>query len=290
MRKNEITPSWIDTTFYPFDSKFLQLSAGKMHYVEEGEGDVLLFVHGTPTWSFLYRDFIKMFSKSHRCIAIDHLGFGLSEKHQSFLGTPKFHAENLSEFIQKKGLKNITLIVHDFGGPIGIAAGIKNASSIQKVILFNSWLWAIRQDKAIQKADKVINSWLGKFLYLNLNFSSKSLLKKGFSNKKNLSKQVHQHYIKPFPTKNSRLPLLKLAKALVGESNWYQQQWEQLNVIADRKWLILWGEKDDFFDISYLKKWADFLPNVEKKVLSCGHFVQEEKTSESIEAMKSFLS
>ena len=71
----------------------------------------------------------------------------------------------------------------------------------------------------------------------------KELLKKGFANKKNLSKEVHQQYIKPFPNKSSRIPLLNLAKALVGSSDWYQKQWEQLDALSDKEWLILWGTK-----------------------------------------------
>ena len=106
------------TDTYPFVSKFLQINAGQMHYVDEGEGDPILFVHGTPTWSYLYRDFIKSFSSSHRCIAIDHIGFGLSEKPSGGAGSAKGHSANLLEFIQKLDLKNITLVVHDFASAV----------------------------------------------------------------------------------------------------------------------------------------------------------------------------
>ena len=189
MNSKAFSQSWIDTTLYPFENRFLQLETGNMHYVDEGKGETILFVHGTPTWSFLYRDFIKELSKENRCIAIDHIGFGLSEKPDSVPGTPEWHAQNLSEFIKKMNLQNITLVVHDFGGPIGLAAGIENNDRINKVVLFNSWLWATKQNQEAQKIDKLINSRLGKFMYLNMNFSPKVLLKKGFANKKNLSKR-----------------------------------------------------------------------------------------------------
>lgn len=260
-----------------------------MHYVEEGQGETIVFVHGTPTWSFLYRDFIKVLSKDYHCIAIDHLGFGLSEKPSSMPGTPEWHARNLSEFINKLDLKRITLVVHDFGGPIGLSAGIKNTERIKRIVLLNSWLWATDHDKGAQKIDKVVNNWLGRFLYLHMNFSPRLLLKKGFANKKNLPRKVHQQYIKPFPNKTSRVPLLNLAKALVGSSNWYQQQWEQLHRLSDKEWLIIWGTKDDFITAEYLEKWQDRLPEAETKKLDCGHFVQEEETSESIEAIDNFM-
>jgi haloalkane dehalogenase len=289
MASTIFSQSLVNTTLYPFENKFMRLEAGNMHYVDEGKGETILFVHGTPTWSFLYRDFIEELSKDYRCIAIDHLGFGLSDKPGVVSGTPKWHSKNLSEFIKKMNLQEITLVVHDFGGPIGLAAGIEHAERIEKVVLFNSWLWATKQDKEAQKIDKTINSWLGKFLYLNMNFSPKVLLKKGFANKKNLSKEIHKQYIKPFPDKTSRIPLLDLAKALVGSSDWYQAQWEKLDQLSDKEWLILWGTKDEFITMEYLKKWQERLPNVKTKRLECGHFVQEEKTEESIKAIRNFM-
>ena len=156
-------------------------------------------------------------------------------------------------------------------------------------MLFNSWLWATEQNKEAQKIDKIINSRLGKFLYLNTNISPKVLLKKGFANKKNLSKEVHQHYIKPFPDKNSRMALLNLAKALVGSSDWYQKQWEQLDAIANKEWLILWGTKDAFITMEYLQRWQEKLPNAKTKEIECGHFVQEEAREVSIQAIRAFM-
>lgn len=281
--------SWLDTALYPFNSRFLRLEAGDMHYVDEGKGDVILFVHGTPTWSFLYRNLIKELSKDYRCIAIDHLGFGMSGKPDSVSGTPEWHANNLSEFIRKLNLEEITLVVHDFGGPIGLAAGIENSDRIKRVVLFNSWLWAIEEGKQVQQIDRIINSWLGKFLYLNMNISPKVLLKKGFDNKKNLSKEVHRQYIRPFPDKTARIPLLNLAKALVGSSDWYQDQWEKLDRLSDKEWLIMWGIKDEFITMEYLKKWQERIPNEKTKEFACGHFVQEERSEESIKEIMTFM-
>ncbi len=113
-------PPWLDIDLYPFKSNFLELSDGKMHHLDEGKGDIILFVHGTPTWSFLYRDIIRHFAESYRCIALDHIGFGLSEKPVNFDGTPQSHSKNLTALIKKLNLTNITIVVHDSGGPIGI--------------------------------------------------------------------------------------------------------------------------------------------------------------------------
>lgn len=289
MNSKAISQDWIDTNLYPFKHNYIDLPEGRMHYVDEGEGEVILFVHGTPTWSFLYRDFIKELSKTNRCIAIDHLGFGLSEAQESFSGTPQDHSKNLSQFIEKLDLKDITLVVHDFGGPIGLGAAINDPNRVKNIVLFNSWMWETKNDESAQKIDKIINGWMGRTLYLNFNFSPKVLLKKGFADKKNLSKQVHKHYTHPFPNKESRMPLLYIAKALVGSSDWYQNLWLQMDKLEDKPWLILWGSKDKFITMEYLEKWKGRLPIAVVKEFPSGHFVQEEQTLQAIDEIQQFV-
>ncbi|MEM9672988.1 MAG: alpha/beta fold hydrolase [Cyclobacteriaceae bacterium] len=286
---NTSAPQWLDTNLYPFEHQYFDLPEGRMHYVDEGEGDVILFVHGTPTWSFLYRDFIKTLSKTHRCVAVDHLGFGLSDKPVGYPGRPQDHAKNLFELIRHLDLRNITLVVHDFGGPIGLGAALVQPNRIGRIVMFNTWLWETASNPAVKKIDKIANSMLGRFLYLRLNFSPKVLLKKGFVDKKKLTNEVHQHYLKPFPNKGSRQSLLRLAEALYGSSDWYQTQWEKLRVLDDKPWLILWGAQDEFITTDYLKVWTERLPQAEVKTFDCGHFVQEEQTTEAIKSIQSFL-
>lgn len=281
--------NWVNRTEYPFEHKYLELESGIMHYVDEGEGEVILFVHGTPTWSFLYRDFIKNLSRDYRTIAIDHIGFGLSEKPADFDGRPQNHAKNLSEFIQRMELNGITLVVHDFGGPIGLAAGIEHSERISRVVMFNTWLWETESNKMAQKADKIINSFIGRFLYLRLNFSPGVLLRKGFADKKNLPKEIHKQYIKPFPDKKSRQGLYRIAQSLTGSSDWYEEQWNQLFALENRPWLILWGTDDEFFTPEFLRRWAEHLPDANMIKFQCGHFVQEEVTEQAVTAMRYFL-
>jgi len=283
------THNWLDKSLYPFEHNYQQLETGTMHYVDEGQGDAIVFLHGTPSWSFLYRSHIRALSKTHRCIAPDHLGFGLSEKPKSFAGTPQAHAKNLAEFIDKLGLDEFTLVVHDFGGPIGLSYAIQQPEKVKSIVAFNTWLWATKDNPDVQKIDRLINSWLGRFLYLRLNISPKFLLKQGFADKKKLSKNVHRHYTKPFPNKKSRYGLLKIARALAGESDWYAQQWQQLDALTDKNWLLLWGMQDSFIGPDYLQKWTERLPDAEQKTFDCGHFVQEEETAASIQAMQNFL-
>lgn len=289
MQNTLAAQNWLDKNEYPFQSNYLHTAKGKIHYIDEGQGEVILFVHGTPTWSFLYRNYIKELSKTHRCIAIDHLGFGLSDKPKDVLGTPSFHSKNLNLLIDSLQLKNITLVVHDFGGPIGLSYAIKHPNNVSKIIVFNTWLWSTKDDKDAQKIDRILHSRLGNFIYLNTNFSPKILLKKAFYNKKMLSKNIHKHYRNPFPNKKSRYGLLNIGKSLIGSSEWYQLQWEQMDKIKNKPFLILWGEKDEFIKKNNLDKWVNKLTNCKTYIFESGHFVQEEKFQESIKKMKDWL-
>lgn len=279
---------WFDAGLYPFESKYLALEAGAMHYIDEGAGEIILFVHGTPTWSFLFREQVKALSGRYRCIAPDHIGFGLSEKPPSFDGTPPAHARNLAELADRLGLENITLVVHDFGGPIGLGFANAHPEKVRRVVLLNTWLWETRSEKSARQVDSLLNSWLGKFLYLRLNFSPRFLLRQAITDKKHLPRAVHRHYTRVFPDKQSRYGLLKIGQSLVGASEWYAEQWEKLEAIAGKPFLIIWGMQDAFLKPAYLEKWKARLPQAEVIELDCGHFLTEERPEEVAKAMLIF--
>lgn len=280
--------SWFDQALYPFTSNHLRLPIGTMHYVDEGQGEPIVFVHGTPTWSFLYRDHIKALSKHYRCIAPDHIGFGLSDKPSDWDYTPASHAANLEALIDHLNLDNITLVVHDFGGPIGLSYALRHPDKIKRIVIFNTWLWETKQEKAVQQVDKILNSALGRFLYLNLNFSPRVLLKQGFAKKK-LTKAVHKHYLNVFPKRNDRFGLLRIGLALVGASDWYHRQWKQLHRLSDKPILMLWGMKDAFLKPPFLEKWLEVFPQTQTIRYDCGHFVQEEETASTRQGIKAFM-
>src|SRR4051812_36243093 len=111
---------WLDRDAYPFSRRSLQLADGRVHYLDEGEGEPVVFVHGTPSWSFEYRALVRELRASRRCIAFDHLGFGLSERPAAFGYRPEDHARVFAELVAALDLQRFTLVVHDFGGPIAL--------------------------------------------------------------------------------------------------------------------------------------------------------------------------
>lgn len=133
-------PAWLDTDLYPFAPRTFATQYGAMNYLDEGSGLPAVMVHGTPTWSFLYRHFVKALSGRYRCVVPDHLGFGLSDRPKGFPFTPRAHAANLTALLDHLDLKEYTLVVHDYGGPIGLASALKHPERVRALVIINTWL------------------------------------------------------------------------------------------------------------------------------------------------------
>lgn len=282
--------NWLDREAYPFRSRFLELDAGRMHYIDEGQGDAIVLVHGTPTWSFLYRNLIKELSKNHRCIAMDHIGFGLSDKPAGWTYRPQDHARNVQALIDHLDLQHFTLIVHDLGGPIGISYAIEHPEHIRRLILFNTFMWAMRDDFAIPPIGTLMGGPIGKFLYTRLNISARMFLPLVYGDKSKLTPEIHRQYINPFPHHQDRYGMWVFAREMGGSADWYESRWSQRDRIKDVPTLILWGMKDPAFTPKYLARWQTLFTRAQTVTFpNTGHFVQEEEPSAALAAITAFL-
>lgn len=282
--------NWIDRSLYPFQSRYLELDEGRMHYVDEGSGSAILMVHGTPTWSFLYRDLIKHLSARHRVIAPDHLGFGLSDKPGDAAYRPADHARRLASLIGRLGLEGFALMVHDFGGPIGLSYAVEHPENVSRLVLFNTWMWSLEENPTIERASRLMGGPIGRFLYKRLNFSPKVLIKVAYGDKTKLTRDVHRHYTDVFPSANDRTAPWVLARELIGSSRWYAGLWERRDRIRDKPALLLWGLKDPTFSESYLEQWEQFFARAKVvRLPEAGHFVPEEAAHVIAPVVEEFL-
>ncbi|GAB3527049.1 alpha/beta fold hydrolase [Pontibacter brevis] len=283
------SPKWLDRILYPFQHHTLKLEAGHMHFVDEGTGAPIVFVHGTPTWSFVWRQQIKSLSRTYRCVAPDHLGFGLSDKPKGFAFTPAAHADNLEALIEHLQLRNITLVVHDFGGPIGLRYALRHPENVKNIVLLNTWIWDLQEEKQISKISRFMSGSIGRFLYLQLSFSARLLLPRGYHERKHLPKDIHQHYMKPLSSSTARLGTWHFAKALHEANPYFKALWEQREKLRSIPKLILWGEKDALLPHHFLDKWKAAFPEAKVIQFRAGHFLQEEKGGEVADAIKQVL-
>ena len=138
---NPARPAWIPEDLYPFEDRYSELDGSRVHYVEEGSGPPLLLLHGNPTWSFLYREIIKGLAGSYRCIAVDLPGFGLSRAAPGFAFTPREHARVIEQLLLQLDLNGVTMMVQDWGGPIGFAAATRHPERFAAFVIGNTWAW-----------------------------------------------------------------------------------------------------------------------------------------------------
>ncbi|MFI5203348.1 MAG: alpha/beta fold hydrolase [Flavobacteriales bacterium] len=280
---------WLDTTEYPFHSNYYSINNHNIHFIDEGKGNTVLFVHGTPSWSFDFRNIIKKLKPDYRCVAIDHMGFGLSDKPEHYDYSTQNHSKTLERFILDKNLTNITLVVHDFGGPIGLNVAIQHPDRIKKIVILNTWLWTSKDDPDFKKFSKILKSPLLPFLYRYLNFSARFILPRSFGDEKIKRKTLRQ-FTRPFSNKTQRNGTLAFAKSLLNDQHWFEDLWSKKDVISNKPTLFVWGMKDPVIKPLYLDKFLTGFPHSHVvRLETCGHFPQEEQSEITGTSIRDFI-
>lgn len=267
---------WLDKKEYPFAPKSFDLPMGRMHYVDEGHGDhAIIMVHGNPAWSFLYRYLIRGLSRKYRCIAVDHIGFGLSDKPHEWDYLPEHHAENLETLLDHLDLKSMTLVVGDWGGPIGLSYGLKHPEKIVSVVLTNTWMWPVAGDFHYEMFSRFMGGIVGRTLIKRFNFFVTVLMKQMFRTE--IAPSLHRHYVEPLKTPMDRKGCWVFPKQIIASTDWLSDLWRGREAIADKPALILWGKKDIAFRDIELEKWKSLFTSAEvHEYEEVGHFVPEE--------------
>jgi pimeloyl-ACP methyl ester carboxylesterase len=272
-----MTANWLNRNEYPFTHRYFNINGHKLHYIDEGEGETILFVHGTPSWSFDFRQVIKSLQAGYRCIAIDHIGFGLSDKPETYDYSTLRHSEALEAFAEALDLKEITLVVHDFGGPVGLNFAIRHPGKIRKIVVLNSWMWSSKHEPEFIRFSRILKSPLLPFLYKYLNFSARFVMPSSFGDKK-LPDRLRSQYTGPFIRPSERHGTVAFAKSLLNDQDWFETLWINREAIASRPVLLIWGMKDRFITPKYLEKFLAGFSNARARRLeTCGHFPQEEE-------------
>ena len=278
---------------YPFTSLYFDLNPYKLHYLDEGEGEVLLFLHGNPTWSFYYRSLIQNFQGRYRCVAPDHIGCGFSDKPQDYSYTLTTHIDNLEKLVGFLGLKNITLMVHDWGGAIGMGLAVRKPELIKRLVLFNTASF-LSMDIPL-RIGLCRMPLLGTILIRYLNLFVRGVLRFGLKRRKRLTQNVRAGYLAPYDTFENRIANLKFVQDIPMEQtvpsySVIQYIENNLKQFDGYPILIIWGSEDFCFNVKFLNKWREIFPRAEvREVCNAGHLVVEDASDEIIPWIEGFL-
>ena len=284
-----MTPAWLDRDAYPFASHWVEIDGARMHYVDEGHGPTVLMVHGTPTWSFLYRHLVRALRDRYRCVVPDHLSFGLSDKPAGDAYRPQDQARRLGAFVDALGLKDVALVVHDFGGPIGLGWALEHPDAVRRLVVFNTWMWSFAGERRYERVGRVLASRLGRVLYERLGASLNLLFRRAIADRSRYTKAVHAQYAGPQREAAARHATWIYARELMGSSAWYDGLWQRRERLAGIPALLIWGLKDPAFATA-LPRWRTVFRDAEVVELpDVGHAPPEERGPESAALIARFL-
>lgn len=279
----------VPRTAFDADQRFVDLSHEvRIHYMDEGSGPTLLFLHGNPSWSFQWHELFRNLRSSNRCVALDYPGFGMSSGSTGFGYTPEEQSRVVEEFVDKLQLKDITLVMQDWGGPIGIALAERRPELIHGVILGSTWAWKTEPGSPRGKFSRIFGGPLGKFIQVNFPRMVSVGLRKDV--KRHLSPEVVALYQRPFLPPDRRLISSYYPKQITSESDFFAKLEAGLPTIHEKPALILLSWRDPGFSRDELKRWETVFPHHRTVSLpNGGHFFFEDEPSEVVAAIHKFM-
>jgi haloalkane dehalogenase len=278
-------PPWLRERLYPFESRRAQVDGADVHYVEEGTGPPLLLLHGNPTWSFIYRDIIGGLRDRYRCIAVDYPGFGLSQAADGYGFTAAEHARVVAGLIEQLDLTEITMMVQDWGGPIGFAAATREPQRFAAFVVANTWAWP-KSDPGTQVFSRLLGGPVGGYLITRRNFFVERILPSGVRRTK-LSDEVMDAYRGPFPTPQSRRPIHVFPREILASRPFLADVERGLAALRERRALIVWPTRDFAFREPERRRWEEIFPSHETVLIEgAGHYVQEDAPHEIVAAIR----
>ncbi len=276
---------------YPWPGQYLTLDGGhRLHFLDEGEGEPLLMVHGNPTWSFYYRGLVQALSGDRRCVVPDHLGCGLSDKPRNWPYRLADHIRSLEQLIVHLDLRDITLVVHDWGGPIGFGAAARHPERVKRLVIFNTAVFDGPMPLRIRMCRWPL---LGGLSVRGLNGFLQVALRVGFA--KGVSNDIAAGYLAPYDSWDHRLAIHRFVQDIPIEPDHptrplLEELDRRTRALNHLPTLIVWGERDFVFRREFLEGWRTRFPHAEVHSLShAAHFVVEDAREEIVALIRDFL-
>jgi haloalkane dehalogenase len=273
----------VDENLYPFESHWLNLDGVRYHYLDEGPRNAppVLMLHGNPTWSFYYRTLVPGISQRYRVLVPDHVGCGLSDKPQDYAYTLAQHGQNVEALVAALGIKGITLVVHDWGGMIGMYYATRNPDTIARLVILNTTAfvlpklpWSIRMSRL---------PLLGDVLLRGFNAFARLAMPLATVHRERLTPEVKAGYLAPYDSWANRIAILRFVQDIPVEQRHATRKTledieSNLYLFDEHPMLIIWGAQDFVFTAEHFcAEWQSRFPYAETRVIEdAGHYVVED--------------
>ncbi|WP_245818884.1 alpha/beta fold hydrolase [Haloechinothrix alba] len=273
---SERRPPWVDAELFPFTSRFVDVHGHTVHYVDEGAGPTLLMLHGNPTWSFVYREVISRLSGRFRCVACDYPGFGLSTAAHGYGYSPEEHARVVTELVEQLDLRDVTLVMQDWGGPIGVHAAAAHPDRVAALVVANTWAWPVNGDAHFEVFSRVMGGPVGRMAIRRLNLFVNAMLPAGHKLRK-LSSAEMAHYRAALPDPAARHASAVLPNAITAARDFLATVDSELTALRQLPALVLWADRDPAFRAAERERWQRRLPDhTTVTIPGAGHYVQSD--------------
>lgn len=271
---------------FPFQNRFFEVGNGcRLHYIDEGQGPTVLLLHSCPFWIVEFRQLINELRKDHRVVAIDQMGFGLSDKPRNFDYRIETHADHLERFIHELGLPRMTLLFHGRGAAIAMAVAVRHPDIVNGIVALNSMAFSDYQLPLRLQMCRL--KWLGAKIIMNLNIFQRDINR--------LPREIRSAYLYPLLKKSNQHPVIRFIEDIpcAPEEPSAQTMFEieaALWLLRDKPACIIWGMKDWLYKIKCFRKWVGYFPHSEQHILEkAGRCITEDAADEIVSIVSNFL-
>lgn len=275
----------------PSVTQTLRTPAGQLAYTDVGTGPPLVFLHGNPTSAHLYRHLIRNLAPDYRCIAPDYLGFGRSAAPADFSYRPPAHATLIETLLRTLDLTRITLVLHDWGGPIGLGYALRHPDTVRRFVLMNTWAWPLRHRPLLQCASRLLATPPGRLAVERCNAFAHLIMPLTTGPSSECYPDWIRAYAEALDTCSRRRACRVFAQSLRTETQWLRALWTRRDRLRERPALLCWGEADPAFGLQQCRRrWRALFPNATvRRFGDVGHYVPEELGTALVDPVRRFL-
>ena len=267
-----------DDILYPFVAQKISIQGHNLSFLDQGQGRVIVMLHGNPTWSFFYRNLAILLQDKYRVIVPDHMGCGFSDKPQDYSYNLKTHIDNLETLLADLDIEKFSLVVHDWGGAIGMGLAVRNPERVESVVVMNTAAFPSQRIPLRIRMCRV--PLLGDLIVRGFNGFARGALTMAVVNK--MTPAVARGYLEPYDSWAHRIALLRFVQDIPltpKDASWKSltEIDHGLKLLQDIPMLVLWGGRDFCFTRHFYNEWLQRFPGAESHFFpDAGHYVLED--------------